>query len=123
LIVDEAEAELVRTIFKLYLKGYSIGGIIKELESKDILSPTGKNRWYKGTIDNILNNEKYVGDVELFKPDKESDSYLMSDSHPAIIDRATFQAVKLERQSRSNVEITEDGIRRKSKKYSSKKKG
>ena len=47
----------------------------------------------------------------------------MSDSHPAIIDRATFQAVKLERQSRSNVEITEDGIRRKSKKYSSKKKG
>lgn len=123
LIVDEAEAELVRTIFKLYLKGYSIGGIIKELESKDILSPTGKNRWYKGTIDNILNNEKYVCDVELFKPDKESDSYLMSDSHPAIIDRATFQAVKLERQSRSNVEITKDGIRRKSKKYSSKKKG
>ena len=123
LVIDETEAELVRIIFKLYLTGFSIGGIIKELESKDILSTTGKDRWYKGTIDNILNNEKYVGDVELFKPDKETDSYLMSDSHPAIIDRATFQAMKLEKQSRSNVEITENGTQRKSKKYSSKENG
>lgn len=45
----------------------------------------------------------------------------MSDSHPAIIDRTTFQVVKLEKQSRSNVEITEDDTKRKSKKYSLKK--
>ena len=122
LVIDETEAEVVRNIFKLYLTGYSIGGIIKELEGKDILTPTGKERWYKGTVDSILSNEKYVGDVELFKPDETTETYLASDCHPAIIERSTFQAVKLEKQSRSNVENTADGPKRKSKKFSSKRK-
>lgn len=122
LIIKENEAEVVRQIFKLYLSGYSIGGIIKQLESQNILSPTGKGRWYKGTIDGMLSNEKYVGDVELFKPDETTETYLMEDSHPAIIERATFQAVKLEKKSRSNIENTQNGQKRKSKKYSSKRK-
>lgn len=121
LVIDETEAEVVRNIFKLYLTGYSIVGIINELESNDILSPTGKIRWSKGTIDSILSNEKYVGDVELFKPDETTETYLATDCHPAIIERATFQAVKLEKQSRSNVEKTADGPKRKKNKYSSKK--
>lgn len=122
LAINEGEAEVVRLIFKLYLMGYSIGGIIKELEERGIQSPTGKEKWYKGTVDNMLSNEKYVGDVELFKADRTTQTYLARDCHPAIIERATFQAAQLEKQSRGNVEYSEDGRKRKSKKYSSKRK-
>lgn len=122
LAINEDEAEAVRLIFKLYLMGYSIGGIIKELEKRGIQSPTGKEKWYKGTVDNMLSNEKYIGDVELFKADETTQTYLAQDSHPAILERATFQAVQLEKQSRSNMENTNDGPKRKSKKYSSKRK-
>lgn len=78
--IAENEAENVRLIFKLYLFGYSIGGIIKELKNHGIPSPTGKKCWYKGTIDNILSNEKYVGDVHLFKADEFAQSYLSQNS-------------------------------------------
>ena len=57
------QANVVRLIFSLYLSGYSIGGIIKELEKREIPSPTGKEQWYKLSIDRMLSNEKYVGDV------------------------------------------------------------
>lgn len=121
LIIKEDEAEVVRQIFKLYLSGYSIGGIIKELESQSVLSPTGKERWYKGTIDGMLSNEKYAGDVELFKSDETTETYLMEKSHPAIIERAIFHAIQLEKKSRSNIVNTEVGRKRKNKKYSSKR--
>ncbi|WP_341478061.1 recombinase family protein [Clostridium thermarum] len=42
LVIDEAQAEVVRKIFDLYLSGYSIGLIIKELECKNIKSSKGK---------------------------------------------------------------------------------
>jgi site-specific DNA recombinase len=121
LTINEEEADVVRLIFKLYLSGYSILGIIRELEARKILSPTGKEHWYKGTVDNMLSNEKYIGDVHILKSDEDSQSYLMQDSHQAIIDRSSFQAVQLEKKSRSNVEKSVDGKHRKSKKYSSKK--
>lgn len=38
------EAEIVRLIFDLYLQGNSILSIIKELESKEILTPSGKKK-------------------------------------------------------------------------------
>lgn len=122
LIIKEEEAEKVRLIFKLYLSGYSIGGIIKELKKRNITSPTGRENWYKGTIDNILSNEKYIGDVELFKSDETTPTYLATDNHPAIIPRNIFQAVQLEKQARTNIEES-DGVRkRKHTKYSSKQK-
>ena len=42
LIVDEIEAVIVRTIFDMYLEGYSFSGISKELLCHNIKSPTGK---------------------------------------------------------------------------------
>ena len=52
LIVPE-EAETVRLIFNLYLSGYSIIGIIHELESRSISSPTGKPKWCRRAIDTL----------------------------------------------------------------------
>lgn len=120
LAIEEKEAKNVRLIFNLYLQGKSVLGIVKELERLGIKSPTGKATWPKRTIDVMLSNEKYIGNVRLLDNGKHSASYLSEDNNPAIISKETFQAVQLEKQHRSNVIKGEEGSRRKSKKYSSK---
>ena len=56
LIINKKEAETVRKIFDLYINGYSVLAIIRELESLGIKSPSGKDTWSKRAIDTILNN-------------------------------------------------------------------
>lgn len=51
LVIDEEKAKNVKLIFDLYLSGQSVVGIIKELEKRKILSPTGKKKCCKRTID------------------------------------------------------------------------
>ena len=122
LIIDEETAKNVKIIFDLYLNGQSVLGIIKELEKRKISSPTGKEKWCKRTIDVMLSNEKYTGDVRLLKTGKSEVHYLSTDNHQAIISKETFEAVQLERVRRSNIVVGVDGKMRKNKKYSSKRK-
>lgn len=121
LIINEEEAESVRKIFRWYLDGKSILGIMKELEEQGIQSPTGKEKWPKRTIDVLLSNEKYTGNVRLFDSEKRDVQYVSENNHPAIISTETFQAVQMEKMKRSNVNRGKDGTQRKNKKYSSKK--
>lgn len=121
LVIEESEAKNVRLIFNMYLRGKSVIGIVSELERLGIKSPTGKDKWSKRTIDVMLSNEKYTGNVRLLDNGKNDVCYLAEDNNPAIISKETFQAVQLEKQHRSNVIKSEEGIRRKSTKYSSKK--
>lgn len=52
---------------------------------------------------------------------RSDNRYLNKNYHEGIISKEQFEAVQLEMEFRSNVEIGEDGkIRRKSRKYSSK---
>ena len=121
LTIDEKEAKNVRVIFNLYLKGKSILGIVKELERLGIKYPTGKAIWPKRTIDVMLSNEKYAGNVRLLDDGKHEAYYLSEDNNPAIISKEMFQAIQIEKQHRSNITKGEDGSKRKSIKYSSKK--
>ena len=121
LIINEGEAVIVRKIFKWYLEGKSVLGIMKELEQQDIPSPTGKEKWPKRTIDVLLSNEKYIGNVRLFDSVKRETEYFSENNHPAIIATETFEAVQSEKSNRSNVNKNKDGTHRKKKKYSSKK--
>ncbi len=121
LAIDETEAKNVRLIYNLYLRGKSILGIVKELERLGIKSPTGKATWPKRTIDVMLSNEKYTGNVHLLDNGKHDAYYRADNNNPAIITQETFQAVQIEKQHRSNVVEDEEGNKRKSKKYSSKK--
>ena len=121
LIIDEETAKNVKIIFDLYLNGQSVLGIIKELEKRKISSPTGKKKWCKRTIDVMLSNEKYTGDVRLLKTGKSEIHYLSTDNNPAIISKETFEAVQIEKGRRSNIIRNNNDIQRKSKKYSSKK--
>ena len=135
LVINEPEAEVIRQVFQMYLDGYSVGGIKKYLEEKGILTSRGKATWSKRSIETILTNEKYVGDVILYKtfspnfPEKkripnngEHKKYIQEDHHPAIISREMFRAVQKMRESRSNIERHADGtITRKAKRYTGRK--
>lgn len=130
LIIDEEEAQVVQYTFNIYLNGYSVIAIIRELETLGIKSPTGKDRWSKRAIENMLINEKYIGNVLVGKTyskefpnnkrlvnKNESDKYLAEDCHPAIISKEKFDRVQAEKARRSNIET--DGIKRKSTYYTS----
>ena len=65
-IVPE-EAEIVRMIFDLYVQGNGVRKIKKHLESHGIKTVTGKSKWSTSTIDRMLSNEKYVGQVLMQK--------------------------------------------------------
>ena len=121
LIIEESEGKNVKLIFDMYLQGKSVIGIVSELERLGIKSPTGKDKWCKRTIDVMLSNEKYIGNVRLLDDGKHEAYYLSEDNNPAIISKEIFQAVQIEKQNRSNITKGEDGNQRKGKKYSSKK--
>lgn len=128
------ETKIVRLIFDLYLQGNSIFSIINELEGKEILTPSGKKNWCNQTVVKILTDKKYIGNVLLKKtytdgfPNRkrkknsgEKHQYLAERIHPEIISKEMFDAVKEERQRRSNVVIDENSVKqRASKRYSSK---
>lgn len=118
LIIDEETAKNVKLIFDLYLSGQSVLGIVKELENRKMLSPTGKEKWCKRTIDVMLSNEKYTGDVQLLKSSNSDVKYLLSDNNPAIISKEVFEAVQLEKASRCNIIEGKDEKKRKNTKYS-----
>ncbi len=128
------EAEIVRLIFDLYLEGYSIIAITRELEGRAILTPAGKKKWCNQSIVKILTNEKYIGNVLLKKtytegfPNRkrkqnngEKHRYLAEHVHPEIIPKDVFDAVQAERVRRSNITTDENGTRKRAeKRYTSK---
>ena len=127
------EAQVVIRIFEMYLNGASILGIIKELEDCAIVSPTGKAKWCKRTIENLLSNEKYTINVVAYKtysegfPESkrytnkgEKNKYIAIGCNPAIIPEETFNKVQEEKTRRSNVIKNDGGTKRKSTRFVSK---
>lgn len=134
--INEAEAEVVRLVFNMYLQGMSVIGILRELEAKSVKSPAEKDKWCKRSIDVMLSNEKYSGDVIVFKTYNtgypqtvrktnlgERERFIAVGNHPAIITKDVFSAVRAEKERRSNIVTGENGSNRKSCRYSSKRDG
>lgn len=108
LVVIPDEAEIVKTIFALYLSGLGKNAIVKELTERGITTRKG-HRFSESVIASMLKNEKYAGDLCLQKTfvidhiSKKQQanigqlpSYYVHDAHEAIIDRATFEKVQAE---------------------------
>ena len=57
------EAEVVRKVFDLCVQGNGVRKIKRYLEERGIKTATGKSEWSTSTIDRMLNNEKYIGEV------------------------------------------------------------
>ena len=111
-IVPE-EAEIVKEIFALYFSGMGYAKIARTLIERGIASCFG-GTWSSASVRDILLNEKYTGDLLLqkyfredfrTKKDRKNTGELrkvyVKNSHDAIIDRQTFQAVQQEIEHRS----------------------
>ena len=96
-------------IFGLFIEGLTPCAIAKELTRRGILTVTGKSKWNAATINGVLANEKYTGCARIqktFTPDfltkkavkntGQVPSCFVEQSHPAIIDPATFEMVQNE---------------------------
>ena len=100
------EAAIVRWIFRVYLKGRSSQWIADNLTARGIPSPDGSGQWPVTTVRYLLTNEKYIGDSLCQKSFSqgfpfiqkrnlgERPQYYTENSHPAIIDRDTFEKVQ-----------------------------
>lgn len=60
LTINEAEAETVREIFRLYILGYSLNNMAKILNEKGLQTKAGKP-FTKNSFNGILTQEKYIG--------------------------------------------------------------
>lgn len=108
IVIDPPRAKVVQRIFTDYLSGSSMEEIAERLNRLQLTHPElGCRRWHFHSISYILQNEKYTGDslwqktyrTDTFPVKKhinrgEKPSYFAMDTHPAIIDRESFQQVK-----------------------------
>lgn len=65
--IKNDEAKIVRMLFEMYVGGKTYKSMIDKLYMMGIKTPTGNVKWHKGTIDSMLQNEKYAGHMALGK--------------------------------------------------------
>ena len=100
----------------------SLGQIKCKLEKEKIRTASGKSVWSKSVIQEMLCNEKYMGDCMLQKYFTENfltgkktkntgqrEKYYVHDSHQGIISREKFLEVACEMNRRKNKIINADG--------------
>lgn len=131
-IVPE-EAETVKFIYEKFLDGYATKEIADMLNARDITTARGVSDWQANAVCRILRNEKYTGDALLQKTytvdcithkhkknNGERAMYLVTDCHPAIIDRDTFNLVQHELARRNSKRKVSSKTTTEQGKYSSK---
>lgn len=102
------EAEVVRTIFQMYLDGAGTRIIAQHLNNNGILARRG-HIWHEHTVYRVLTNYSYTGNLILQQTYSEDHiskrrrpnegqypKYHVENAHEPIIDLATFQAVQAE---------------------------
>ncbi|MCI8481880.1 MAG: recombinase family protein, partial [Clostridia bacterium] len=103
-VINEKEANIVRTIFKMYLDGYSLIDIAIKLNSKGYKTKKG-TEFKKYSVQSILGNEKYIGNYVFNKGYKDNNKIERTDiirnegALPSIISKEMFDMVKLKRQN------------------------
>jgi hypothetical protein len=94
--IVEEEAELVRSIFRRYLKLGSVNELLRDLKERNIrtkarLLSTGATRggipFGRGALYCVLSNRFYIGEVK-YKNE------ILPGEQPPIVDRALFEAVR-----------------------------
>jgi len=104
--VNPSEAAVLQEIFRRTLAGDTFGAICRDLNARGVSGALG-GKWSVPRIHAILSNEKYTGNALLQKRYRnnhlekklchnhgELPRYFATESHPAIIDEATFQAAQ-----------------------------
>ena len=121
--IVEEQAKVIRTIFERYYAGESLTTICAYLNANQIPSPSKKNtNWYPSTLQTILRNEKYKGDVltqktycadllthKRVKNNGEVVQHYLQDHHEAIVDRDLFHKVQAEYAKRNAKKVVTSG--------------
>lgn len=126
LLVDEEPANVVRVIYSMALEGYGITAICNHLTEQGILTPSEyKERiglkyrysseynvskkygiWSTTTVNRILHNETYIGNLVQHKDEKQSykskkivkvpkeDWIIVEDTHEPIIEKEVFYQIQ-----------------------------
>ena len=123
LVVNREQAKTVKLIYRLFLDGYTFHSIAKELMARGLETPTGKKKWYQGTVKSILTNEKYKGDALLQKRftvnfltketkanEGEVPQYYVENNHEAIISPQVFDWVQEEIRRRHDGKKRYSGV-------------
>lgn len=103
MVIVETEAEIVRTIYRRFVKGEHPADIAEYLNSIGTTTVLG-NPWRTESVKGILRNEKYCGDVIMQKTitidylthktkknEGELDQYYIRDHHEPIIQREIWE--------------------------------
>ncbi|MFA9423807.1 MAG: recombinase family protein [Sedimentibacter sp.] len=111
-VINEEQAEIVRKIYKLFLKGETAYKIAKDFNEQNMPTYTNTNNpWKSHRILRIISNEKYKGDC-LMQKNYVTDNgkeiinrgqkakYYVENSHIAIVSRADWEKAQLIRESR-----------------------
>lgn len=104
--IIEAEAEIIREVFRRYLDGEAPGQIARKIHERGERTAYGKT-WEEGTVRRLLDNP-YVAGVRIFRGKEVGIG-----NWPAIIDRGTWDEVQQLRQVRA----VQDRARRKPRRY------
>ena len=102
MVVNPEQSKVVRRIFDMVLSGSSSADIARELNAAEIPTRRGGS-WTSTTINGMIRNEKYTGDVIFQKSysdeqftrhrnNGERDQYYVADHHEAIISYEDFDA-------------------------------
>lgn len=101
LVVDDREAEVVRTIFREYLSTRSTGKVVNYLHTKNIFTRKG-NKWSRQAIAIILSNRTYRGRVSY--GDIETEGLHEPIIEPALFYKANALKERKRRQQRDHDE-------------------
>ena len=115
-VIAEEQAKTVSRIYALFLEGKTLREICAILTGEGIPTPAGKAQWRTSTVKSILTNEKYTGNAILQKRftvdfltkttkvnEGEVPQFYVQNSHPAIIDPATFDLAQDEMARRGTL--------------------
>ena len=126
------QAEIIRLIFNSYLQGNSLQSIKAKLETAGALTARGNTTWSAQSIQRILQNEKYCGDVLLQKTFTEDvltgvhkkntgqlPQYYIENYHEGIVSKQMFREVQAEIARRNSKSAANQRKRRRGR-YNSK---
>ena len=102
--INPREAEIVKSIFKMFLSGMGYDSICRELNESKVIKNDKETKWFLASIQFLI-NEMYIGDslwqknyntsmpYRKVRNKGELEKYYINNTHEAIITREEFEKV------------------------------
>ncbi|MCB2354183.1 recombinase family protein [Clostridium estertheticum] len=109
LIINQEQAEIVQDIYSMFMMGQTPESIARRLNTEGVPGWSGKANWYPSSIQKLLHNERYKGDLLLQKTvtvdflskkravnNGHANQYYVENNHEPIIEPWIWDATQLE---------------------------